>query len=177
MSTGWTTSLGHIYFGKTRNNNKPLCLETGRLNTTANMTEKMASQFSNVVIIGAGFSGIDIACQLQRKLGSTDYVVYDRASALGGAWTANRCKYCSDHNPSDTNVLQILAVVLTYQLPSIHSHGVPIRTSPVSSLIKRRFFNTSSELLRKITSHHARSSELSGLVLGGSRRSQSGMSI
>lgn len=47
---------------------------------------------SDVAIIGAGFSGINIACQLQRKLGVTDYVIYDRAADFGGTWFANRCE-------------------------------------------------------------------------------------
>ncbi|KAK3897019.1 hypothetical protein C8A05DRAFT_20132 [Staphylotrichum tortipilum] len=49
---------------------------------------------SDVAIIGAGFSGINIACQLQRKLGVTDYVIYDRASDYGGTWFANRYPGC-----------------------------------------------------------------------------------
>jgi glycine/D-amino acid oxidase-like deaminating enzyme len=35
--------------------------------------------------IGAGLSGINMACQLQRQLSVYDYVVYDRADELGGA--------------------------------------------------------------------------------------------
>lgn len=46
---------------------------------------------SDVVIIGAGISGIDMACQLQRQLNVSDFVLYDRASELGGAWAANKC--------------------------------------------------------------------------------------
>jgi cation diffusion facilitator CzcD-associated flavoprotein CzcO len=52
----------------------------------------MATFYSDVVIIGAGFSGINLACQLQRKLGFTDYVIYDRAPSFGGTWAANKCK-------------------------------------------------------------------------------------
>jgi len=49
------------------------------------MAEKTPHLYSDVVIIGAGFSGIDLACQLQRKLGLTNYVIYDRATEFGGA--------------------------------------------------------------------------------------------
>lgn len=54
--------------------------------------EPPITRSSEVVIIGAGFSGINLACQLQRKLGTTDYVIYDRSTDYGGAWFANRCE-------------------------------------------------------------------------------------
>lgn len=53
--------------------------------------EKQKKLYSDVVIIGAGLSGIDMACQLQRQLHVSDYVIYDRARELGGAWAANKC--------------------------------------------------------------------------------------
>ncbi|KAF4764913.1 hypothetical protein HAV15_003344 [Penicillium sp. str.  len=53
--------------------------------------EKQKRLYSDVVIIGAGLSGIDMACQLQRQLCVSDYVIYDRARELGGAWAANKC--------------------------------------------------------------------------------------
>jgi cation diffusion facilitator CzcD-associated flavoprotein CzcO len=52
---------------------------------------KRKTLYSDVVIIGAGLSGIDIACQLQRQLRVSDYMIYDRARELGGAWAANNC--------------------------------------------------------------------------------------
>jgi cation diffusion facilitator CzcD-associated flavoprotein CzcO len=64
------------------------------LNSDKNMEETLRILYSDVVIIGAGFSGINLACQLQRKLGFTEYVIYDRAPDLGGAWSANKCKHC-----------------------------------------------------------------------------------
>lgn len=56
------------------------------------MTSKGPPLYNDVVIIGAGFSGVNMACQLQRQLGVTDYVIYERAQELGGAWQANQCK-------------------------------------------------------------------------------------
>jgi cation diffusion facilitator CzcD-associated flavoprotein CzcO len=56
--------------------------------------EQQGRLYSDVVIIGAGLSGIGMACQLQRKLRFTDYVIYDRAAELGGAWAANKCNVC-----------------------------------------------------------------------------------
>jgi cation diffusion facilitator CzcD-associated flavoprotein CzcO len=52
----------------------------------------LRSLYNDVVIIGAGFSSINLACQLRRKLNFTDYVIYDRALDLGGTWSANKCK-------------------------------------------------------------------------------------
>jgi cation diffusion facilitator CzcD-associated flavoprotein CzcO len=52
----------------------------------------MLTLYNDVVIIGAGFSGINLACQLRRKLNFTDYVIYDRAPDFGGTWSANKCK-------------------------------------------------------------------------------------
>ena len=59
----------------------------------------MPTLYNDVVIIGAGFSGINLACQLQRKLNFTDYVIYDRGYNLGGTWSSNKCK-----NPIDYTV-------------------------------------------------------------------------
>ncbi|CAG8197738.1 unnamed protein product [Penicillium nalgiovense] len=50
--------------------------------------EKMSS--SKVLIIGAGFSGLATACQLRREHNCHDYIIYDRSSAPGGTWWANR---------------------------------------------------------------------------------------
>ncbi|OQE44654.1 hypothetical protein PENCOP_c002G02552 [Penicillium coprophilum] len=41
---------------------------------------------SSVIIIGGGFSGLAMACQLQRTLNLDDYVIYDRNSGIGGTW-------------------------------------------------------------------------------------------
>ncbi|KAJ5485954.1 hypothetical protein N7530_000254 [Penicillium desertorum] len=45
---------------------------------------------SKVLIIGAGFSGLATACQLRREHNCDDYVIYDRSSAPGGTWWANK---------------------------------------------------------------------------------------
>lgn len=59
-----------------------------------------ANIYSDVVIIGAGFSGINLACQLQRKLNFTDYVIYDRAADFGGTWSANKYPGCGVDIPA-----------------------------------------------------------------------------
>lgn len=52
---------------------------------------KREKLYSDVIIIGGGLSGIGMASQLQRQLRVSDYVIYDRARELGGAWAANKC--------------------------------------------------------------------------------------
>lgn len=61
--------------------------------------EKTTTFQSDVVIIGAGLSGINMACQLQRQLNVSDFVIYDRASEMGGAWAANKCNGSSLNLP------------------------------------------------------------------------------
>lgn len=51
----------------------------------------------SVVIIGAGFSGLVVACQLKHQLNCDDFVIYDRAATLGGTWAANTCVYLFHH--------------------------------------------------------------------------------
>ncbi|KAJ5364366.1 uncharacterized protein N7496_010079 [Penicillium cataractarum] len=55
---------------------------------------------TNVIVIGAGFSGLAMACQLQRKLNCDDYTIYDRSSAPGGAWWANKYPGCAVDIPA-----------------------------------------------------------------------------
>jgi cation diffusion facilitator CzcD-associated flavoprotein CzcO len=49
--------------------------------------------FKKVIIIGAGFSGLAMACQIKRKLNCDIFVMYNRASGFGGTWQANACMY------------------------------------------------------------------------------------
>ncbi|KAG9241803.1 hypothetical protein BJ878DRAFT_518774 [Calycina marina] len=60
----------------------------------------MSTLYNDVVIIGAGFSGINLACQLQRKLNFSDYVIYDRGHDLGGTWSSNRYPGCGVDIPA-----------------------------------------------------------------------------
>lgn len=48
--------------------------------------------FRQVVIIGTGIGGLDMACGLKQKLNFHDFVMYDRNPALGGTWYDNNCK-------------------------------------------------------------------------------------
>lgn len=49
--------------------------------------------FSTVIIIGAGFSGLTMSCQLERCLNLHDFCIYDRLDGIGGTWLANTCLY------------------------------------------------------------------------------------
>jgi ribulose 1,5-bisphosphate synthetase/thiazole synthase len=42
------------------------------------------------VIIGAGESGLAMACQLKDKLGIDQFKIIERQSGLGGTWWINR---------------------------------------------------------------------------------------
>jgi cation diffusion facilitator CzcD-associated flavoprotein CzcO len=39
--------------------------------------------FRQVVITGAGLAGLDMGCELKRKLNFHDFVIFDRNPALG----------------------------------------------------------------------------------------------
>ncbi|KAJ5643588.1 uncharacterized protein N7484_006095 [Penicillium longicatenatum] len=96
--------------------------------------------YSEVVIIGAGLSGINMACQLERKLGVTDYVIYDRAPEIGGAWAANKYPGCGVDIPGVLYSLSWFpSTSFTRPFPAQHeilayikrlglSHKVPHRT-------------------------------------------------
>jgi cation diffusion facilitator CzcD-associated flavoprotein CzcO len=44
------------------------------------------SGLQNVIIVGAGLSGIAMAIQLQRKLKFTDFEIYEKYNRVGGTW-------------------------------------------------------------------------------------------
>ena len=43
-----------------------------------------------VVILGAGESGIAAGCLLKRKLGLSEFKIFDRQGGVGGVWWINR---------------------------------------------------------------------------------------
>ncbi|TKX27476.1 flavin-binding monooxygenase-like protein 1 [Elsinoe australis] len=54
----------------------------------------MASVDFDVLIIGAGSSGVGLAIQLQRKLGHDNYVLIEKSNDVGGTWLANTYPGC-----------------------------------------------------------------------------------
>ncbi|KAL3469975.1 hypothetical protein BJX99DRAFT_240350 [Aspergillus californicus] len=55
---------------------------------------------TDVLIIGAGFSGIGFAIRLQQKYPRVAYEIYDKAEELGGTWWANTYPGCACDVPS-----------------------------------------------------------------------------
>ncbi|KAL4940871.1 hypothetical protein BDV06DRAFT_213134 [Aspergillus oleicola] len=84
------------------------------------------TRYSKVVIIGAGFSGLTMACQLQDKLKEYDYTIYERSKETGGTWSANKYPGCAVDipaalyslsfapNPSFTKLCPSQSEVLSY---------------------------------------------------------------
>ncbi|RAL00084.1 flavin-containing monooxygenase [Aspergillus ibericus CBS 121593] len=63
-------------------------------------SDSQIERVNDVVIIGAGFSGLTMACQLQRKLNHFDYVIYERSAEIGGTWWANKYPGCAVDIPA-----------------------------------------------------------------------------
>lgn len=45
----------------------------------------------SVIIIGGGFSGVAMACQLRMRSRLESYCIYDQIDGIGGTWRANTC--------------------------------------------------------------------------------------
>ncbi len=52
--------------------------------------DKDAYTFYPVVIIGAGESGVALACQLKEKLGFDQFRIFEKQAGIGGTWWINR---------------------------------------------------------------------------------------
>ncbi|KAF1841159.1 FAD/NAD(P)-binding domain-containing protein [Cucurbitaria berberidis CBS 394.84] len=52
--------------------------------------EHNAYTYYPVIIVGAGASGIAMACQLKQQLGFDQFRVFDRQAGIGGTWWINR---------------------------------------------------------------------------------------
>ncbi|KAF8587381.1 FAD/NAD-binding domain-containing protein [Ramaria rubella] len=53
-----------------------------------------------VLIIGAGLGGISTAINLKQKLGFSNFIIYEKASAIGGTWRDNTYPGCGCDVPS-----------------------------------------------------------------------------
>ena len=58
------------------------------------------SNEDNIIIVGAGASGIAMACQLQRQLGFTNFEIYEKGAKIGGTWYYNTYPGCACDIPS-----------------------------------------------------------------------------
>ena len=59
----------------------------------------MTEEHHNVVIVGSGFAGLGTAIELKRD-GCEDFVMLERADALGGTWRANHYPGCACDVPT-----------------------------------------------------------------------------
>ena len=50
------------------------------------MSEETAVEQHDVIIIGAGISGVGAACHLQRECPGKRYVILEARDAIGGTW-------------------------------------------------------------------------------------------
>ncbi|THC87874.1 hypothetical protein EYZ11_012677 [Aspergillus tanneri] len=64
------------------------------------MASVEAHPFRKVIIVGAGFSGLTMACQMKHRLKCDDFVVYDRESGFGGTWRVNTYPGCGVDIPA-----------------------------------------------------------------------------
>src|SRR3569833_2290963 len=53
-------------------------------------TTKQASEHFDVLIVGAGISGIGSAYHIQKQLPGTSYVVLETQATFGGTWSTHR---------------------------------------------------------------------------------------
>ncbi|RAH64217.1 flavin-containing monooxygenase [Aspergillus aculeatinus CBS 121060] len=91
---------------------------------------------TTVIIIGAGFSGVAMGCQLKRNYDLEDYCIYDRCSGIGGTWWSNRYPGCSvdipaisyslsfAKNPSFTKLFPQQSEALDYISDVARTYGV-----------------------------------------------------
>ncbi|MEE4284283.1 MAG: FAD-dependent oxidoreductase, partial [Pseudomonadales bacterium] len=50
------------------------------------MTAQQIVEHRDVIIVGAGISGLGAACHLQRETDNKDYVILEGRDAVGGTW-------------------------------------------------------------------------------------------
>jgi cation diffusion facilitator CzcD-associated flavoprotein CzcO len=63
------------------------------------VTAVAATRLHNVVIVGAGFAGIGMAVRL-KQAGENDFIILERAGAVGGTWRDNTYPGCACDIPS-----------------------------------------------------------------------------
>lgn len=61
---------------------------------------KPAELHIEIAIVGSGFSGLGVACELVRK-GRRDFIVLERGNTVGGTWRDNTYPGCACDIPSD----------------------------------------------------------------------------
>ncbi|PWN45759.1 FAD/NAD(P)-binding domain-containing protein [Ceraceosorus guamensis] len=57
-------------------------------------------EYHEILIVGAGLSGIAMGCQLQRKLKTDDFLILDKAALPAGTWSINTYPGCGCDVPA-----------------------------------------------------------------------------
>ncbi|KAJ5413093.1 monooxygenase [Penicillium sp. CMV-2018d] len=63
-------------------------------------SEKTNKPFVQVMVIGAGFSGLAMGCQLKKQLNCEDFLIYDQMPKPGGTWWSNQYPGCGVDIPA-----------------------------------------------------------------------------
>jgi cation diffusion facilitator CzcD-associated flavoprotein CzcO len=86
--------------------------------------------YSDVVCIGAGFSGICLGAQLQIQLGIDNFHIYEREAGVGGTWFVNQYPGCACDVPAAFYCLSFAqnskwsGVICPYNELLTYIHGV-----------------------------------------------------
>lgn len=125
---------------------------------------------STVAIIGAGFSGIGVGAQLQRKLSFTDYVVFEKEDNVGGTWLVNKypgvaCdvpshfySYSFERNPNWSRMFPPGSEIHAYLCMTAVKYGVIDRTRLRSVITSAVYEEPTSTWLLQVTNLNTRQS-------------------
>ena len=98
------------------------------------------SNEDNIIIIGAGASGIAMGCQLQRQLGFTNFEIYDKGGEMGGTWFFNTypgagCdipshfySFSFEPNPDWTQAFALQPEIQQYMINVTKKYNLPAHT-------------------------------------------------
>ncbi|EJD40432.1 putative monooxygenase [Auricularia subglabra TFB-10046 SS5] len=101
----------------------------------------MAAEYIPVICIGAGMGGICLGAQLQRRLGFTDFHIYEKLHEFGGTWCANTYPGCAcdvpavlysfsfAQKPNWTGAFPPQGEILKYIVSVAESYGLRERTT------------------------------------------------
>ncbi|KAF5686184.1 monooxygenase [Fusarium denticulatum] len=125
----------------------------------------MASADTDVLIIGAGMSGIGFAIQLQKKYKHASFEVYEKGTEVGGTWAVNTYPGCGvdvpSHfysysfglNPHWTRKFTMQPEILAYFKDVSHQHDIDPHIRLQHSVTKAEWQSESSTWLVTILNH------------------------
>lgn len=94
--------------------------ETQRLLLTSQFKVAIMIVDTDVLIIGAGLSGVGFAIQLQKKYPRIAFEIYEKAEGLGGTWWANTYPGCAcDVGKYSSIFIPYLIPILLGTVPSL----------------------------------------------------------